>query len=101
MLVDETIQIKIMSRSYKYYKKLNYNFDSIGDIITIKTMDLPKQSKHVVRVKCDVCGKIKEVRFTNYIKNIKKYNYYTCTNKCAIHKAKKTRLANKLLLNKI
>jgi hypothetical protein len=86
MLKNQFIKLKITPKNFEYYKKLNYKFNHVGDEITIKTMDLPKQSKHPVIVICDVCGEEKEVMFMNYIKNIENGGYFACSQKCSLNK---------------
>jgi len=39
-----------------------------------------------------MCGKVKEIYYQKYIKNIKNGNYYACCSKCAQNKVKKTSL---------
>lgn len=84
--------IKVKSHSVKYYTDLGYPPHKRLDTIEISPNDLPKSSHHKVWVKCDVCGNIKEIPWNKYLKNISKYNIYTCSNKCAVMKNKKTNL---------
>ena len=56
MLLEDKIKITISARSFDHYSYLGYRFKGVGDEITIKTIDLPTQSKHKVAVVCDVCG---------------------------------------------
>jgi hypothetical protein len=43
-----------------------------------------------IKVKCDICGKEKEIMFQKYIKNISNGGFYSCSSKCAQDKIKKT-----------
>lgn len=81
--------MKISSRNYKYYKNLNYNFDTTGDIIEVKVSDLPNGSQYRIDVKCEICGYENNIIYAKYIKNKRNYNIYSC-NKCKNIKTKKT-----------
>lgn len=91
MLLSNNVLIKITGRNKKYYKNKNYECE-IGDILKINTLDLPNGSHVNVKVKCDICGDEKELSYQKYIKNISKYNLYTCSTKCAQIKNKQTNI---------
>jgi len=88
MLVTEKIQIKGNSRNLKHYKDLNYNIKH-NENIMVNVCDLPKTTKYKIIAKCDICGIEKEISYHSYLRNIKKYNIYTCISCCDI-KNKKT-----------
>lgn len=91
-MILENVDIKI--RNYvqvNYYKKKGFNF-KLEDIININPIILPKNSHVKIKVKCDICGNEKYLTYQRYNKNIYKYNIYTCSNKCATIKNKKTNL---------
>jgi len=91
MIITKEIKIKINTTGLKHY--LNKGYDAqVGKELTIKTEDLTKSSTYKVMVKCDVCGKEKELIYNKYLKNIEKYNLYTCSNVCSYVKNKKTNL---------
>jgi hypothetical protein len=97
MILDKIIKIKInpiQDRTYyqyNYYKKDNYINSNIDEIeIEINIEHLNHTSKQEVHVKCDICDTEKIINYSNYIKNIKKYNIYTCSQKCAQIKSKQT-----------
>ena len=91
MLLSSEIKIKINNTSLQYYLSKGYDV-KIGGEITIKAKDLSHSSTYQVLVKCDICGREKELMYNKYYKNIKKYNLYTCSNKCSYVKNKKTNL---------
>jgi len=91
MIITKEIKIKVNSTGLKYYLDKGYDA-KVGDELIIKTEDLTKSSAYKVVVKCDVCGEEKELVYNKYLKNIEKYNLYTCSNKCAHIKNKKTNL---------
>lgn len=59
LILPQTIEIKIGSSNYQYYKEKGYEFKKRGDFIKVNVLDLPKGSKHMVKVTCDICGKKK------------------------------------------
>jgi very-short-patch-repair endonuclease len=91
MLISKKIKIKINTTALKHYIKKGYNV-RVGDEIIVNVNDLTPSSTYKVKVKCDICGNEKELTYNKYIKNIKKYNLYTCSNKCSSIKNKKTNL---------
>ena len=92
MIIDNKIEIKIASKNLKHYRdKLNINLN-INDIIFIKPNDLPYASKTKIDVICDVCNNEKNISMFSYRRNISKYGFYTCSQKCAYIKNKKTNI---------
>lgn len=90
MLLDNSIKIEVNS-SKTIHKLLEVGITSkIGDIITIDISKLWYGSNLSVKVKCDICGNEKVLQYNLYNKNIKKYNFYCCCNKCSNIKNKKT-----------
>ena len=89
MLLTTELKIKINNTSLKHYLDKGYDV-KIGEEIIIKVDDLSKSSTYKVIVQCDICGKEKMIIYNKYMKNIEKYNIYSCSNKCATFKNKKT-----------
>ena len=89
MIITTTIKITINKTNYKYYQKFGYN---LNDNVEIPIEQLSKGSDKKILVKCDVCGNEKIITFYNYNKNIKKYNFYSCSHKCANEKRKLTNI---------
>lgn len=93
MILDKKIKIKI--RTKKEVNKYN-KFSSIGDIINIDIKELSKGSHRLVKVKCDNCGKIKEIPFYSYNKITKNgVEKYYCNNKECINIKRKKSLNKK------
>ena len=91
MILTKKVEIILNGRTIQYYKSLGYkNLKPNGKII-IDIENLPKGSYSIISVECDVCHKIKDTDYYSYNKNIKKYNYYTCCQKCGTEKSKKTK----------
>jgi hypothetical protein len=87
MLITQKIEIKI-NKNVKYFNTLGYNV-KCGDIINIEVKNLPKNSHHKVLVKCDICGKEKEICYREYLRQNNLHNFDTCK-KCSIIKNKTT-----------
>lgn len=77
MLLTKEVSIKIFPRNIGLYKKYNCR---LGDNIKVKILDLSKFSRKKVKVKCDVCGIIKEIKYCDYLKVFNKKNKYYCYN---------------------
>jgi hypothetical protein len=89
MILTKRVEIKIKNnRQYENYKK-KHNV-SYGDVINIPVYELTIGSSVRIKVKCDICDNIKFLSYSKYIKNIKKYNIYSCSEKCSQIKNKKT-----------
>ncbi len=86
-LITEKIFITI-GPNVKYYRDLNYNV-KFGDKIEIPIDHLPKKSRVRIKVQCDGCGDVKEIKYQDYNNNIKNQNIYTC-HKCKHIKSRQT-----------
>lgn len=75
------------SRNKEYYESRGYIYTKMGDEFIVKVEDLPKQSHAWVKVRCDFCGDIVDVKYQNYINRGKGSGGYACT-KCKHKKAK-------------
>lgn len=90
MIITENIKIKINSINNKYYKSLGYNIKN-GDEIEIPINLLYKGSHSLIYVKCDICGKEKYIEYRHYLES-SNYGYYSCSQKCAYGKNRRTNL---------
>lgn len=95
MILDEYVKITLNANNIKYFESLGYEIprykDSKGRMsvksdtkIEIKVSDLSSGSHCLVNVACDICGKHKKLKYRVYLKNIEKYNLYTCKDCCSI-----------------
>jgi hypothetical protein len=92
MIVDKKILIEVKS-SVIISKLKKIGIDAkIGQSIEIDISYLWKGSNIEIEAKCDICEEQKKIQFNLYNKNIKKYNIYTCSNKCSSFKNKLTNL---------
>ncbi len=90
MIITETVKLKINGSMIKYYRDLGYNVPYNNAEVEIKINDLSKGSYVLVDCICDVCKKVVSTRYNYYLKNIKRYGYYTCYGKCSRVKMKET-----------
>ena len=93
MILDKYVKMLVNNKNVrKINTLLNSNFIS-GDIIDFPIENLSKNdNKYTFRVKCDVCGNEKMIQYRYYTDNIRKYNFYTCCEKCAQVKNRMTKL---------
>jgi hypothetical protein len=91
MLIDKSVTVRVHSKNILFLRKNGYDV-KINDNVDVPILFLSGKSHIEVNVKCDVCGNIKKIQYRYYNDSIKKYNYYTCSTKCAQDKNKKTKL---------
>lgn len=91
MIKSEKVFLKRMgNKNLKYYSDLGYNIDNKEFLVDIK--DLTSNSKVKVNVECDFCGKVVEIQWNLYLKNISSHNLFACSHKCGKYKTIKTNL---------
>lgn len=91
MIITKEVSIGICYLNINHYRDLGYDV-KIGQKILVPVEHLNPQSNIKVRVKCDVCGKEKELRYQVYVWNIQNGGFYACNTKCAWIKNRKTNL---------
>jgi hypothetical protein len=89
MLITKEVTIIINSSNIKYYRELGYVI-KVKDKISIPIENLTHGSHVEIDVKCDICNCERKITYNRYINNIKKYNIFSCSRKCANIKRKKT-----------
>jgi hypothetical protein len=85
MVISKSVFISINCKEYKKYRNLGYKFEK-NEMIEVKLKDLSLKSHALVEAKCDICGFEKKIKYQVYNKNYEKYNYYSCSIKCAMGK---------------
>ena len=91
-LISEYVEIKLGGRNIKYYENLGYkiprhmdkNKDMVvanGTTILVKISDLMPSSRCVVKIQCDNCNDILNVKWSDYNNHNHNGKYYC--NKCA------------------
>lgn len=88
MILTKSVLIKMNSKWISKYKKIGYNC-KVNDIIEISMKDVPTKSHALVKVKCDICGNEKELKYQVYNKNFLNQGYYACSIKCGLGKYEK------------
>jgi len=91
MLVTKIVKLKMNSKTISHYIKKGYVVN-VNKEYNINIKDVTKGSKVEIVAKCDICGKIKTITYKEYNRNIKNYNIFSCSNKCATIKNEKTSL---------
>lgn len=95
MIITKFVNVRVINHSLEHYKNLGYSV-KYNDVIEIPVSHLSKGSQIRIKVRCDIkmCGKEKNITYQKYLKNIKKYDIYTCSQKCGFFKCKQTCLGN-------
>ena len=78
LLENQTTEMRWHARNKEYYTKLGYKFTKMGDTFIVKVDDLPPNSKAMVLVQCDYCGKIVSVKMQNYTNRGCPKEKYSC-----------------------
>lgn len=86
LILPQTVEIKIGSSNYQYYKEKGYEFKKRGDFIRVNVLDLPKESKHMVKIVCDICGKEREMWYRTIVRCNKENKLITCGDKICRYK---------------
>lgn len=89
MILTKEVEVAITYNNIQHYKELGYDI-KCGNKIVVPIEHLSLQSNKKIKVKCDVCGKEKEMKYQDYIKSISNGGYYACCSKCAWDKNRKT-----------
>lgn len=89
MILSDVVKIKISNNQISYYKNKGYNFAGGNKIEEVKISDLPSNSGQKIKVKCDFCGKEKEISLNRYNINCDSgAKKYACSRKCSEQKNK-------------
>ena len=87
-LITEEVEVKIYGSNMKHYEELGYEIPKIknkrgklvlqkGATIKVKTKDLNKSSKVIVKVACDCCGTKKDMTY-DYFNDKKRDDKFYC-----------------------
>jgi hypothetical protein len=94
MILTKEVEIKINGGNIPYYKKFDI-FKNIkkGDTIIVPLSYVPKTNSYKIKVKCDICGKEKEILYSTYWDTTKKETqFYCCKGKCSNLKREQTNM---------
>lgn len=84
MIIDEKILVKIDRSNIEYYTNAGFSV-KLKDIISINPNILQRGSNKKINVKCDKCGKHRELKYQKYMDNFENGGIYLCS-KCCIEK---------------
>lgn len=87
LLPNQTTYVCWHPGNKEYYTSKGYIFTKMKEPFEVRVEDLPTQSHAVVKVECDFCGEIIDVKYQNYINRGNLSDGYACT-KCKHKKAK-------------
>jgi len=90
MLISKTMNVVISNRTMSYFDNLGYEIPKKigargypvfvkGSEIEIDIKHALENSKELVKVQCDYCGKIKDEKYCNYANSVKTLNKYACS----------------------
>jgi len=91
MILTKEVEIKLNQFNSHYYKRIGYDVDG-KELINIDIKDIGKGTMVKIKVKCEICGREKEIGYRKYFKNCNKYNVYSCSNKCSMFKNRKSNM---------
>jgi hypothetical protein len=66
MIISKNIEMKVSNNSINYYKNFGYKNIKQGDLIIIPIELLSKSSRALIKVKCDCCEEIYDIKYGNY-----------------------------------
>jgi hypothetical protein len=89
MIISKYVEIKVSKTKIKEFKELGFDV-KLNDVINLPIQNLSDGSYYIIEVMCDVCNKIKNIKYQKYTKNIKNGGFYACSSKCAQSKVKNT-----------
>ena len=91
LILPQTVRVRTNPSNYKHYKEKGYEIEKCGDFIEVNVLDLPKRSREMVKVVCDICGKEREMWYRTVVKCNEENKLITCaSNSCANKKCEDT-----------
>ena len=82
MLLTKEVETTINPKTYRHYKELGYEFERVGDTITVKVEDLPNGSNIRIDVMCDYCNEPYSIIYNKYYKKMKSDIPKCCCENC-------------------
>ena len=86
LIVPQIVKVRTNSMTYKHYREKGYEFEKCGDFIEVNVLDLPKSSRAMVKVVCDICGKEREMWYRTVVECNKEDKLITCGDKICRYK---------------
>jgi len=91
MILTKKVKIKVSKQNLKHYRTFDSNI-KISDEIEIDVEKLKKFSDIIVKVKCDICEKEKEMTYSIYNQNCDRNNNLYCCYDCRTSRTIQTNL---------
>jgi len=92
MILDKFVDVNITVRNITYFKEKGYE-PILNEKLKIDVIDLARNSRLKVQIKCSECGIINNLPYHKCLDNIERYGFYTCK-KCSTIKKKITFINN-------
>jgi hypothetical protein len=81
MILNESIEVRIINHNINHYKELGYNV-KYNDKIYVKSHELSSGSHCIVECKCNNCDNTTNIKYQDYLKVINKNNNKYICNSC-------------------
>lgn len=94
MILTKEVTIKLNRGNIPYWKQYDeYKKTKIGDTIVVPIENVPKTTVYKISVKCDLCGREREIFYSTYWDSTKKgTEIYVCKGKCSNIKREQTNM---------
>jgi hypothetical protein len=92
MIINEELTVKWNNSNKKHLINVGYIFTKINDDIEIKVKDLPCNSHYKILCQCDICNKIKNLKYQYYIRFTNNLSEKYFCNTCNKIKTKETNI---------
>ena len=86
LILPQTVRVRTNPSNYKHYKEKGYEIEKCGDFIEVNVLDLPKRSREMVKVVCDICGKEREMCYYRVVECNEEDKLITCGDKICRYK---------------
>ena len=90
MILSEKVEITLNSANFEHFHSLGYTNLKNGNKLIVPIKHLNKGSHSIIKVKCDICNKEKNIEYRFYLSCFNRQNFYTCSSKCGKIKSTKT-----------
>jgi hypothetical protein len=79
MILSKEAEVILNSANFKHFISLGYSNLKNGEKLIVPIEHLNKGSHSIVTVKCDICGKEKELVYRHYLKCLENSGFYVCS----------------------
>ena len=93
MILTKEVTIKVNPNNFKNLEKFGYKDFKSNQLLVVKVEHLSYKNNSKISVKCDLCGKEREIKHSTYMESTKKQTeIYVCHGKCSNIKRDRTNL---------